>query len=405
VKDDAGNVARLVGTVEDVTDRRQLEDQVRQSQKLEAIGQLAGGVAHDFNNILTVIQGYGSLLLAEDISDEAANAVEQVLLATNRAANLTRQLLTFGRRQVMQPGSVDLNDIVGGLAKMLQRILGEDVHLEVRLHPTPLFARADAGMLDQVLMNLVVNARDAMPDGGQLVIDTTTRRFGRDDSPSVHSLAPGPYVGFVVQDTGIGIRPADVSRLFEPFYTTKTRSEGMGLGLATVLGIVKQHAGVVNVESTPGSGTAFSVFLPAEPAGDAERSAKAPTREPRRGQETILLVEDEAVVRSLTRLVLERQGYRVLEAGDGVEALRVWGANQGRIRLLLTDIVLPAGVGGRQLAARLRALDPSLRVVFMSGYSAEIAGRELTLEEGRNFVQKPYSPPKLLEAVERCLDA
>jgi CheY-like chemotaxis protein len=237
------------------------------------------------------------------------------------------------------------------------------------------------------------------------VIDTTTRQFDADDSPDAPSVAPGPYVGFVVHDTGIGIRPADISRLFEPFYTTKTQGEGRGLGLATVFGIVKQHAGTVSVESTPGRGTAFSVFLPAEPAGDGDRSVKAPAREPRRGRETLLLVEDEAVVRSLTRLVLERQGYRVLEAADGVEALRVWAANPGRIRLLVTDIVLPAGVGGRQLAARLRALDPALRVVFMSGYSAEIAGRELTLEEGRNFVQKPYSPPRLLEAVERCLDA
>jgi two-component system cell cycle sensor histidine kinase/response regulator CckA len=390
----------------DITERRILEEQFRQSQKMEAIGQLAGGVAHDFNNILTVIQGYGSLLLmSEEKSTSTTEAVQEILDASERAANLTRQLLAFSRRQVMQPKQLDLNEVITTLTKMLQRILGEDIRLQLNLHPRPLMTRADAGMLDQVLMNLVINARDAMPSGGQLFITTAEKNITAEEARATPDTMPGRYVCISVTDTGTGISPENLSRIFEPFFTTKEPGKGTGLGLATVFGIIKQHGGLLTVESELGRGTTFHIYLPSSQAA-AEAKVETETKsQPRGGNETILLVEDEPSVRGLKRVVLERHGYKVLEAAHGVEALKIWEQHRNAIQLLLTDIVMPEGISGRELAARLLEQDPKLRVIFTSGYSGDIAGRELALREGQNFLQKPCPPHVLLETVRRCLDA
>ncbi len=400
-----GELLRVVGTAEDITERRQLEEQFRQSQKMEAIGQLAGGVAHDFNNIL------GAMMMQIDLASAPANlpSVSRDLLndlksCAERAANLTRQLLAFSRRQVMQPKLVDLNEVVTGLTKMLQRILGEDVRLQLNLYSRPLVTRADPGMLDQVLLNLVVNARDAMPDGGQLVLDTSEATFTEKEAALIPDAKPGRYVSLRVTDTGCGIAPENLARIFEPFFTTKEAGKGTGLGLATVFGIVKQHGGSIQARSEVGRGAQFDVFLPAaETAGPTDRAATAKTK-PRAGTETILLVEDDTSVRALTRIVLEQSGYKVLAAANGVEALQLWDHQTGPIHLLLTDIVMPEGISGRQLAARLRERKPDLRVIFTSGYSAEIAGRELTLREGQNFLGKPARPDQILDTVRRALD-
>jgi PAS domain S-box-containing protein len=406
VRTASGDVRYIVGTARDVTRQRQLEEQLRQAQKMEAIGQLAGGVAHDFNNILTIIQGYGALLLTDDrTAAEAEEAAQQIVQAAERAANLTRQLLAFSRRQIIHPQLVDLNVVVTSLTRMLQRIVGEDVHLQLNLHPRPLTTRADAGMLDQVLMNLVVNARDAMPEGGQLVIDTSAATLTDDDARARSDAPAGRYVCLRVTDTGTGISPESLSHVFEPFFTTKELGHGTGLGLATVFGIVAQHGGSVAVDSSFGRGTTFTVYLPEVAAAAAPVVVKAPALGVRGGNETILLVEDEPVVRRLVRVVLERHGYRVLEAASGVQALRAWDEADGAIHLLVTDMVMPEGMSGWELAEQLRERNHTLRVIFTSGYSADFAGRGRHLVEGQNFIQKPSSPHKVLEVVRRCLDS
>jgi PAS domain S-box-containing protein len=405
VRNAAGQVERVLGVARDITERLQMADQLRQSQKMEAIGQLAGGVAHDFNNILTAMFMQIDLVATVDqLPAEAREGLQQIRAAAERATNLTRQLLLFGRKQVMQPCELDLNEVVTSLAKMLQRIIGEDVSLQLHLHPAPLLLRADAGMLDQVLLNLAVNARDAMPSGGRLLIETSEKTLGEDLRRRDPDAAPGRYVQLSMSDTGSGIPPEVLPRIFEPFFTTKEPGKGTGLGLATVFGIVKQHRGWLKVESEPGRGTCFRVFLH---AGEVE--ADGPGREaahpkPRGGTETILLVEDEAVVRLPTRALLERNGYRVLEAANGVEALKVWGEHRKDIALLLTDLVMPEGITGQQLARQLRQAAPRLKVLFTSGYSGETAGREIELGSGECFVPKPFSRDQLLEIVRRCLD-
>ncbi len=405
-RDEAGGPRRMVGVIQDVTERKMLEEQFRQSQKMEAIGRLAGGVAHDFNNILAVIMMQSELAqMGEDIPDPVVDSLEQIRAAAERAAKLTRQLLLFSRKQVMQPQDIDLNETVTGLAKMLQRIIGEDVRLEMHLHSAALVTRADAGMLDQVLMNLAVNARDAMPGGGRLLIETSVRVVKKEEAAPHPDSAPGPYVSLSVEDSGTGISPEVLPRIFEPFFTTKEAGKGTGLGLATVFGIVKQHSGWVTVASELGKGTRFEVFLRATGSGDLGASAPIAPAKPRGGTETILLVEDEQGVRMLTRILLERQGYRVLEAANGVEGMQVWEREKGSIRLLLTDMVMPEGISGRELAGQLQEWQPDLRVIFTSGYSADIAGRELNLKDGQNFLQKPCPPLRLLETVRKSLDA
>jgi len=401
-----GRIEYYDGVVEDITEQRRLEESLRQAQKMEAIGQLAGGVAHDFNNILTVILLQTELITGRGgLPDAAREGVQQIRAAAERAANLTRQLLLFSRRQVLQARDLDLNDVVSNLAKMLQRILGEDVRLELRLHPAPLMTHADAGMLDQVLMNLAVNARDAMPEGGRLIIETSTREISAAEAAVLPDVPPGFYVGLRVSDTGCGIPPEILPRIFEPFFTTKEPGKGTGLGLATVFGIVKQHGGCIQVASEPGRGTTFEVYLPALAKTAAAASATASRPAPRGGTETLLLVEDDPEVRSLTRATLERHGYRVLEAPDGLATLGLWRQHRDAVALLLTDLVMPGGLSGRDLARRLRLDRPQLKVIYTSGYSAELAGREWHPGPGEAFLQKPCPVELLLETVRQCLDA
>jgi PAS domain S-box-containing protein len=386
-------------------ERRRVEEQLRQAQKMEAIGQLAGGVAHDFNNILTAI-----VMQAEEVEGtagvppEGREGLRQIRLDAERAADLTRQLLLFGRRQVMQSRDLDLNDVVTNLVRMLQRIIGEDVRLQLHLHPNELVTHADAGMLEQALLNLAVNARDAMPKGGLLTIRTTERSVDEVMARLRIDAAPGRYVVLRVTDTGSGIPAEVVPHIFEPFFTTKEPGKGTGLGLATVFGIVKQHRGWIDVETEPGHGTSITVFLPSASAAHAPETADPEQPEPRGGTETVLLVEDDATVRKLMRSALAGHGYRVVEAADGDEALRVWQDHPEGFALLVTDLVMPGSTTGIQLSRRLREADSKLKVIYTSGYSPEIAGREIELRSGENFIQKPFKRGDFLETIRRCLD-
>ena len=395
----------VVVNARDITDRRTLEEQFRQAQKMEAIGQLAGGVAHDFNNILLAMMTQVELsLMAPSVPDEIRHNLGEIGAAAERAAGLTRQLLAFGRRQVMQPRQLDVNESIRGLSRMLHRILGEDVQLQLDLHPAPLVVRADAGMLDQVLMNLAVNARDAMPKGGRLVIATGPRSLAPEEAERIPDASSRSYVSVRVTDTGSGIAPEHLPHIFEPFFTTKGVGKGTGLGLATVFGIARQHRGSVAVRSEVGAGTTFEVLLPASDAAPDEVAPGAAPALQRGAGETILVVEDEPDVRLLTVAVLERYGYRAIAASSGADAIGVAGRHAGAVDLLFTDLVMPGGMKGWELAEQLQASRPGLKVIFTSGYSADLAGRELVIEEGRNFLQKPYSIHQLLDVVRRSLD-
>jgi two-component system, cell cycle sensor histidine kinase and response regulator CckA len=407
VRNTAGQVERVAGVARDITDARLIAEQLRQSQKMEAIGRLAGGVAHDFNNILTAITMQVEITgMAADLSPSIRDDLHQIRAAAERAAALTRQLLLFSRQQVMQTRDIDLNETVTSLARMLQRIIGEDVRLLLDLHPTPLTTRADAGMLDQVLLNLAVNARDAMPGGGRLVIKTAERQIDRAVAQVHSDAAPGRFVTFSVSDTGSGIPAEILPQIFEPFFTTKEPGKGTGLGLATAFGIVKQHHGWITVESEPGQGATFTVFLPAFASPAAAGSPGATVARPSPGgTEAILLVEDETAVRTLTRALLERHGYRVWEAATGIEALQIWEQKRDEIALVLTDVVMPAGISGHDLARRLQREKPALKVIYVSGYSAEIASREVELRPGENYLQKPFPADLLLQTLRRSLDA
>ncbi len=392
--------------VRDITERRQLEEQFRQSQKMEAIGQLAGGLAHDFNNLLTVILGNVALVeLTKGRSHHEQELIQEIGLAAERAANLTRQMLTFSRRQVMQARPLDLNTTVAEMARMLRRILGEAITLQFESSAGLPAVQADAGMMEQVLMNLAINARDAMPTGGRLTIRTGVKTLSDDEARQTPDAAPGRFACVAVSDTGSGIAPDSVPHIFEPFFTTKEAGKGTGLGLATVYGIVRQHRGWVRVASVVGKGTTFEVFLPAlvttaETADVRQQFESAPG-----GTETILLVEDEYSVRQIGRAVLERLGYRVLEALSGVAALQLWAEVAGEVDLLLTDLIMPGGVSGRDLAEQLRAKKPGLKFIYCSGYSADLLGKDFVLEEGVNFLQKPYEFHHLARTVRACLDA
>jgi signal transduction histidine kinase/CheY-like chemotaxis protein len=400
--------------------RKQIDEQFRQSQKMEGIGQLASGVAHDFNNILAVIQMQADLLKAEGgLSPAQSEFAEEIGASTKRAAGLTRQLLLFSRKETMQLRDLDLNESINELTKMLRRTLGENIQLQFKFAMQPLFIHADAGMMDQVLMNLAVNARDAMPKGGQLVIETSIAEF--DEAAAAHSaqVRPGSFVCLSVSDTGCGIPPEILPKIFEPFFTTKDVDKGTGLGLATVFGIIQQHKGWINVYSEVGHGTTLRVYLP-RLARIPNQKFVVPTTEPTRGgNETILLVEDEPRLRASVINVLSRLGYHVLEASDGASALEVWKKHLNEIRLaqtvwnqqrdeihlLLTDMVMPGGMTGSDLAERLLKENPKLKVIYVSGYSAEVAGKDFPLEEGVNFLTKPFQTLKLAQTVRNCLDA
>jgi PAS domain S-box-containing protein len=405
VRDKAGNSCGRIWTFRDVTQARQLEAQLRQSQKMEAIGQLAGGVAHDFNNILSALLMQTDLIeMIDHLPEEAREGLKQLREDANRAAGLTRQLLLFGRRQVMQSRVLDLNDIINNLIKMLQRIIGEDVQLELDLHAVPLMTRADAGMVEQVLMNLAVNARDAMPEGGRLRIETTEHTVTESLADLCLDAVPGRYVCFSVSDTGGGIPQEILPRIFEPFFTTKEAGKGTGLGLATVFGIIKQHRGWIKVDNQPGHGATFRIFLPASSRTETSADQTEDKPSPRGGSETILLVEDELRVRKSVGTILQRRGYKVLAAANAVEALDLWQAHSHEVALLLTDLVMPGGMNGHELARQLESAASNLKVVYMSGYSAEIAGKDLELRSGETFVQKPFLTNHLLEAIRRSLD-
>ncbi|MEO6446463.1 MAG: PAS domain S-box protein [Gemmatimonadaceae bacterium] len=407
IRNAEGDVYRIVGTADDVTTRKLYEEQFRQAQKMDAIGQLAGGVAHDFNNILAaVLMQAGMARSTPFIPPEVAESLQDIEDSAQRAANLTRQLLLFSRKQVMQARRVDVNDVVTSLTRMLRRVLPENVRLQLGIHPRPLAVEADPGMLDQVLMNLAVNARDAMPDGGRLVIETSEQVLTDDRSGRVPGAVPGRFACLRVRDAGMGI-PQEVQRhIFEPFFTTKEQGKGTCLGLATVYGIVQQHRGTIFVTSEVGHGTTFEVLLPLAESDELTETADTTAAPAPHGSETILVVEDDYMLRSTMRRVLERHGYRVLTAGHGVEAMRVWNeqADGGDIQLLLTDMVMPEGISGVDLAAMLTLRKGGLKVIFTSGYNPDVTGRNLQLEEGVNFLQKPATPAQTLAIIRRSLD-
>ena len=392
--------------VEDVTSRLSLEAQLRQSQKMESVGQLAAGVAHDFNNMLTIIQGHAGLLLAKSAqAPELLDSAQAIYFASERAATLTRQLLMFSRKNVMQPKSLDLREVVSQLSKMLRRLLGETINLEFRPPPELPRVEADAGMIEQVIMNLAVNARDAMPKGGTLRVTTARVEVLPQYVQSHPDARTGVFVCLRVSDSGYGMDTATMARIFEPFFTTKEVGKGTGLGLATVYGIVKQHDGWVEVASAPGKGSTFSVFFPASnkpvPSETAEVS---PARPVQGGGETILIVEDEPVLRDLAHVILQERGYQILDAGSGREALKIWEQHKDKIDLVLTDMVMPEGVSGMDLAEKLVGAKPDLKVIFASGYSMDDIDTTFIRAGHASFIQKPYTHVTLAKAVRDCLD-
>jgi signal transduction histidine kinase/HAMP domain-containing protein len=394
--------------VEDTTDRMNLEEQFRQAQKMESVGQMAAGVAHDFNNILTIIQGHTGLLMSRaSLSPAMTTSIQAISFASERAASLTRQLLMFSRKQVMQPKQLDLKEVVNNMSKMLQRLLGETITLRCQSSPELPAILGDAGMMEQVLMNFAVNARDAMTKGGELTIQTDSVQIDEKYVQRHPDARVGQFVCLKVTDTGCGMDAATLKRIFEPFFTTKQAGKGTGLGLATVYAITKQHAGWIEVTSQPRKGTCFRIFLPAslKPMEAPIEEPSSPAGQVRGGTETILVVEDEPVLRDLARLILQDCGYRLVEAASGVEALTVWQRNQGKIDLLLTDMIMPDGLSGKDLAESLLIQKPKLKVIFTSGYNIEEFGADPSFKTGSRFLQKPYSRSTLALAVRDCLDA
>jgi signal transduction histidine kinase/CheY-like chemotaxis protein len=394
----------LVYTVRDLTRQRKLEDQLMQAQKMEAVGQLAGGVAHDFNNLLTVIMSYSSMLLADAAPDDAAkDDIQAISDAAARAAGLTRQLLAFSRKQVLQLQAVNVNAIVTDIEKMLHRLIGEDISLSTHLDPHLALISADPGQLEQVLLNLAVNARDAMPNGGALTIATDNADLSAEHADRHLGAAPGKYIMLAVTDTGTGMTKEVQQRLFEPFYTTKGAGKGTGLGLATVHGIVKQLGGDVYVYSEVGHGTTFKVYFPYLTT-TPETVAVAPEhREAPRGSETILLAEDDDALRSLGARVLGAFGYKVLVARTGAEALRIVASHDGPIDLVATDVVMPE-MSGSQLVAEVLKARPGIRVLFMSGYTDDEVMRRGVIDGQTAFLQKPFTPDMLAHKVRDVLD-
>jgi two-component system cell cycle sensor histidine kinase/response regulator CckA len=397
------NQRHFVGIVRDVSERKKLEAQLRQSQKMEAFGQLAGGVSHDFNNLLTVISGYSDLLLTKLSSDDPKKRmVDQIHRAAERAAALTRQLLAFSRQQVLEAKIVDLNVVVTDVEKMLRRLIGEDVQITTVLTPGISSVRVDPGQMEQVIMNLAVNARDAMPQGGKLTIETGEAQLDETYAKTHPEARPGRFVVVAISDGGCGMPPEVKVRIFEPFYTTKGVGKGTGLGLAVVHGIVKQSGGNIDVYSEVDIGTTFRIYLPAMEQPVTASPAEAPEIA-LRGSETILLVEDEESLRDFARLALEERGYTVLSAPEGLAALQLMESGRQAIDLLLTDVVMP-GMGGRRLAETLVDRHPELKVLFMSGYTDDAVVRHGVLQDNVEFLQKPFSPNSLVHKVRDVLD-
>jgi len=392
------------GILRDVTERKRLEAELRQAQKMEAVGRLAGGVAHDFNNIMTCILGNADLVLSQLDSDPGPREnLEEIITAANRAASLTRQLLAFSRRQVVQPVVLDLNVLVADMEKMLRRLISEDVDLVTRLRPEPCCVEADPGQMEQVLMNLAVNARDAMPRGGRLTIETELRKLKSAASYGQVTVPSGDYALLTVSDTGMGMEEHVLENIFEPFFTTKEVGEGTGLGLSMVFGCVKQARGYIIASSTPGERTDFTIFLP-RVNESIETGCPAPTvAGAASGRETVLVVEDDLRVLSLVRAALQNHGYIVLAAEDGAEGLQCLESHAGPVDLLITDVVMPK-MNGRELADRATTLHPEMRVIFTSGYTGNVIFREGFLEHGAEFLPKPFTPQALMRRIRAVLD-
>jgi PAS domain S-box-containing protein len=392
---------------EDVTERRALEQQLRQSQKMEAVGRLAGGIAHDFNNLLMVISGYSEFLLERLSTEPDLRApAQEIASASERASSLTRQLLAFSRKQMLAPKIVDLNVVVNENIKMLTRMIGEDIDLVMVPNANLWSVRADAGQIEQVIMNLAVNARDAMPSGGRLTIETSNVTLDEDFARHHAPVHPGDYVMIAISDTGIGMDTETQSHIFEPFFTTKG-PKGTGLGLSTVYGIVKQSGGYIWVYSEIAKGTTFKIYLPrvaSTEEGIAQIAAPAEMQRVEPGTETILLVEDEANLRYLTRQYLEKQGYRVIEAADGAVAMQIAVAHEAVIHLLLTDVIMP-GMNGRELAQRISEIRPNIKILYMSGYTENVVGHNGMLDAGVRLLQKPFNLRDLKRIVREVLDS
>jgi two-component system cell cycle sensor histidine kinase/response regulator CckA len=419
--------ACVVGVGIDISARKQaemeranLEVQFRQSQKMEAVGQLASGVAHDFNNILGIIQMQSDLLKAEgNLNPAQMGFASEIGEASQRAAGLTRQLLLFSRKGKMEARELDLNQSINDMTKMLRRTLGGNVELQFKFSMQPLFVNADAGMMDQVLMNLSVNARDAMPNGGKIIVETSTVEFDESIKDQYAQARPGSFVCLSVSDTGSGIPPEILPKIFEPFFTTKEVGKGTGLGLATVFGIVQQHNGWIHVYSEVGSGTTFRIYLPRLARISDQKFVAPLTEQAPGGKETILIVEDEPKLRASVINILSRLGYNILEAHDGINALEVWKKHRDQvhfaqkvwkqhrdgIHLLLTDMVMPGGMTGKDLGEQLLKENPGLKVLYVSGYSTEVAGKGFLLEEGVNFLSKPFQAQKLAQTIRKILDS
>jgi len=401
---DGDRLTNFVGVQTDVTERRMIEAQYRQGQKMEAFGQLAGGVAHDFNNLLTVINGSADMLLSDSQqSDSSRELLSAIREAGQRAAGLTAQLLAFSRKTIIEPKVLDLNEVVAQVGKLFRRVLGEDIILRPILATNLRPVKMDPGQLAQVIMNLSLNARDAMPKGGRLTIETTNIELLPAHASTYGNCQPGLYVRLQITDTGCGMTDEVQAKLFEPFFTTKEIGKGSGLGLATVYGIVKSCLGHIKVWSELGQGTRITVLLPAvlDVPARAVASGVAPARA---GTETLLIVEDEPAVRRLMRIALERQGYQILEARDGAAAILAAERHVGPIHLLLTDVVMP-GIGGREVAQRVLARHPTTRVLYLSGYTDDAVVRHGVVEENDAFLQKPFTPLALADKVRMVLDS
>jgi PAS domain S-box-containing protein len=403
-RDEAGNPKYIIPIVDDITERRTFEAQFRQAQKMDAIGHLAGGVAHDFNNLLTVIIGFSELVIENPDADPAVRRdVQEVLHAAKTAAALTRQLLAFSRKQTLEPRILDLNAVIGGMEGMLRRMIGEQVQLATNLSASLGRVSADQGQIEQVVMNLVVNARDAVPAGGTVRIETCNVDLDDAFAAANSGARKGRHVTIEVSDNGAGMDQTVQARLFEPFFTTKELGKGTGLGLATVYGIVKQSQGYISVRSEVGRGSTFTVYLPQSAQSDSQHRVAA-VSESRSGNETILLVEDQDSVRGIARAALARHGYTVIEASNGKEALALVEQRHGSIQLVLTDIVMP-GMDGRELAKQIALKHPKIRILYMSGFADTLLGSDGILELGLPFIQKPFTPKVLLQKVREVLDA
>ncbi len=403
---ESGGKPRLqLSLFRDVTLQKRLEEQLRQSQKMEAIGQLAGGVAHDFNNILTIILGHATLLTMATMDAKALASANQIKLASERAAGLTRQLLAFGRKQIVNQRPLDLNRVVGGMTEMLGRLLGEDIALQLNFSGEPAVIEADPTMLEQILLNLAVNSRDAMPRGGRLAIRISPCEIDTAHIRKYIEATQGRYICLSHTDTGAGIPPENLARIFEPFFTTKELGKGTGLGLATVYGIVKQHKGWIEVDSELNKGTTFKIYFPATTLEIPTPESTETQMRALGGTETVLVVEDERDLREIITRTLNRHGYRVFQAVDGHNALQIWSEYKEQIDLVFTDVIMPGGLNGRELAERLWVEKPMLKVIFSTGYGADALGKDFKLDPELNFLPKPYLPHALARLVRRCLDS